>query len=164
MNLLDRLLGHDAWTTRLLLDLSAPLTDEQLDRAFDIGHRTLRATLAHLIHNMETWSALMAGEPIVRQTDPSIPGLIRRLDVAAARLQNVACGVAERGDWDATWVDHLDDPPREKTFGAAIAHVITHSMHHRAQVLYLLRQTGLTNLPEGDVFSWEQHLAPSPES
>src|SRR4051812_12201532 len=76
MNLLDRLLGHDAWTTRQLLDRCTPLSDEQLDRPFDIGHRTLRATLAHLIHNMETWSALMAAEPIVRQTEQTIPGLI----------------------------------------------------------------------------------------
>jgi uncharacterized damage-inducible protein DinB len=30
-------------------------------------------------------------------------------------------------------------------------------MHHRAQVLYMLRQLGLTELPEGDVLSWEQH-------
>jgi hypothetical protein len=26
------------------------------------------------------------------------------------------------------------------------------------QVLYLLRLTGLNNLPEGDVFSWENQL------
>jgi uncharacterized damage-inducible protein DinB len=29
-------------------------------------------------------------------------------------------------------------------------------MHHRAQVLYLLRKLGLEGLPEGDVLSWEQ--------
>ena len=39
----------------------------------------------------------------------------------------------------------------EKTYGGAIAHVITHSMHHRAHLLYMLRQPGLTALPEGDV-------------
>ena len=32
MDLLDRLLGHDAWTTRQLLLLCRGLTDEQLDR------------------------------------------------------------------------------------------------------------------------------------
>jgi len=33
--------------------------------------------------------------------------------------------------------------------------MITHSMHHRAQLLYMLLQLGLEGLPEGDVFSWE---------
>ncbi len=44
MDLLDRLLGHDHWTTERLLTLSQGLTDAQLDQAFDIGHRTVRAT------------------------------------------------------------------------------------------------------------------------
>jgi uncharacterized damage-inducible protein DinB len=155
MDLLDRLLGHDAWTTRNLLEIAAPLTDAQLDRPFEIGHRTLRATFIHIVGNLEVWSALMAGLPIERPTDTSIPGLIRRLDDAAARLRSVARSVADRDGWDERWIDHLDKPPREKTYGAAVAHVITHSMHHRAQVLYLLRLSGVANLPEGDVFSWE---------
>ncbi len=53
MDLLDRLLGHDAWTTRQLLLRCRNLTDEQLDREFDIGHRTVRATLLHVIRNVE---------------------------------------------------------------------------------------------------------------
>ncbi len=87
--------------------------------------------------------------------------LISRLDEAASRLASVARAVADRGAWDERWVDMLDDPPVEKTFGGAIAHVITHSMHHRAQLLYMLRKLGLGDLPEGDVLSWEQQLGPS---
>ncbi|MCA9007923.1 MAG: hypothetical protein KDA70_21820, partial [Planctomycetaceae bacterium] len=60
--------------------------------------------------------------------------------------------------WDEVGLDVLDDPPREKTFGTALAHIITHSMHHRAQLLYLLRLSGVESLPEGDVFSWENRV------
>lgn len=159
MDLLDRLLQHDAWTTRKLLSLCRGLTDEQLDRDFDIGHRTVRATLRHVIRNVEVWSDLMAGQPV--RTEPgaegtSIPALIARLDLAHAHLQKVARAVAQRSGWDEKWLDTLDDPPKEKTYGGAIAHVITHSMHHRAQLLYLLRRLGVQNLPEGDVLSWER--------
>jgi uncharacterized damage-inducible protein DinB len=155
MDLLDRLLAHDAWTTRRLLAICAPLADEVLDREFDIGHRTLRSTFDHLIYNMEVWSALMPGLAVERQADRSIPGLMRRLDAAAARLESMARAVARRNAWDETWLDHLDVPPREKTYGGGIAHIITHSMHHRAQLLYMLRLCGVENLPEGDVLSWE---------
>ncbi|WP_339731062.1 DinB family protein [uncultured Gimesia sp.] len=157
MDLLDRLLGHDAWTTRQLLEICATLTDEQLDQQFDIGHRTLRATLNHIISNMEIWSALMAGDPIERQTDQTIQGMRGRLSVAENRLQSIAVKVQAENGWDHLWTDHLDDPPREKTFGTALAHIITHSMHHRAQVLYMLRLSGVQELPEGDVFSWENN-------
>ena len=155
MDLLDRLLGHDAWTTRQLLLLARGLSDEQLDRDFDIGHRTVRATFEHLIRNMEVWTDLMAGVPVQAAGGRSIDALIERLDRAAADLAHVARSVRDRGGWDDRFVDVLDDPPRQKTFGGGIAHLITHSMHHRAQLLYMLRRLGVTNLPEGDVFSWE---------
>src|SRR5882724_4263395 len=100
MDLLDRLLGHDAWTTRQLLDICATLTDEQLDREFDIGHRTLRSTLDHVIHNMEVWSALMAQQKVERHSDRSIPGLLRRLHAASAQLTLIGRTIADRNGWD----------------------------------------------------------------
>jgi uncharacterized damage-inducible protein DinB len=166
MNLLDRLLGHDAWTTRSLLLRALDLSDEQLDRDFDIGHGSVRAAAAHIIFNVEVWSSLMAGQrpDTSRGSSPedrTIPALISRLDAAASQLSSVANEIAERGAWDDLWIDVLDEPPRRKSYGGAIAHVITHSMHHRAQLLHLLKKLGLTDLPEGDVLSWEQQLAPT---
>ena len=161
MDLLDRLLAHDAWTTREILRLCEPLTDEELDREFDIGHRSVRATLAHLVWNMEVWSGLMTGGFAIAEARKtaaarSIPELKGRLDRAAADLARIARSVSARNGWDEEWIDILDDPPSRKTYGGAIAHVITHSMHHRAQLLYLFRRLGVRDLPEGDVLSWEQ--------
>jgi len=161
VDLLDRLLEHDAWTTRQLLLCCRNLTDEQLDREFDIGQRTVRATLLHIIRNVEVWSDLMSGQPVradqgVRLQGRSVAVLITRLDHATADLKRIARAVDQRGGWDELWVDRLDSPPVEKTYGGGIAHVITHSMHHRAQLLYMLHQLGVEGLPEGDVLSWEQ--------
>lgn len=163
MDLLDRFLGHDSWTTRQLLLCSQSLADGQLDQEFDIGHRTVRATFLHIIRNVEVWSDLMAGRSV--RTDQgeqcrSVAGMIVRLDRAAADLAVIARIVAQRGGWDERWVDHLDNPPAEKTYGGGIAHVITHSMHHRAQVLHMLRRLGVRELPEGDVLSWEKQAGP----
>ena len=155
MNLLDRLLAHDAWTTGQILDICSALKDEQLDHEFDIGHRTIRKTLQHLIHNMETWSALMLNHDTESKTDTTISGMQKRLSIAAENLRQISDRVAKSNAWNEKWIDHLDDPPQEKSYGTAIAHVITHSMHHRAQLLYMLRRTGVQDLPEGDIFSWE---------
>ena len=162
MDLLDRLLGHDAWTTRRCLDLARPLADAELDRPFALGPGSLRATLEHVVRNVEVWTDLMAGRPPrPRPADDDAPGrtiarLTERHERAAADLAALARDVAARGAWDARWLDVLDDPPAEKTFGGAIAHVITHSMHHRAQILWMLKQLGVAGVPEGDVLSWEQ--------
>lgn len=155
MDLLDRFLGHDHWTTKQLLTIAATLSDEQLDRPFDIGHQTIRQTFCHIIRNMEVWSALLCDEqpPSEQSATPSIESLQARLDIAAGMLRKAAMLAKKRDDWDATWIDLIDG--KEKTYGAAIAHIVTHSMHHRAQLLYMLRLAGLNDLPEGDVFSWE---------
>jgi uncharacterized damage-inducible protein DinB len=163
MDLLDRLLGHDAWTTRELLLRSRHLTDDELDREFDIGHGTLRCTFLHIIRNMEVWTDLISGVPVHDDAGAdaggrSIDGRLKRLDVVVPRLQRVARRIADAGQLDELWIDHLDDPPTEKSYGSAIVHLATHGMHHRAQVLFLLRKLGVTGLPEGDAFSWEtQH-------
>jgi uncharacterized damage-inducible protein DinB len=161
LDLLDRLLEHDAWTTRQLIERCHELSDAQLDRRFTIGHRSVRATLEHIIYNMEAWSALMAGEELpgpASEDHQSMAHFSQRLDVAADRLSRVARAVSVRGAWDERWLDVLDQPPAEKTYGGSIAHVITHSMHHRAQLLYMLRRLGVKNLPEGDLLSWEDQL------
>lgn len=166
MDLLDRLLGHDAWTTRQLLERCRNLSNDELDREFDIGHRTVRATFLHIIRNVEIWTDLMSGGEIRPDTKGlpggrSVEGLIERLDRGSTDLAKLARGIAERDAWDEKWVDHLDDPPTEKTFGGAIVHVVTHSMHHRAQLLYMLRRLGVADLPEGDALSWEHQCGAS---
>jgi uncharacterized damage-inducible protein DinB len=153
MELLDRLLAHDSWTTRQLLLHCRELTDDQLDREFDIGHRTVRLTFEHIIHNIEVWSDLMSGRQKRADDGRSVNQLIGRLDRAADDLARISKAIAFRDGWDEMWLDSLDG--NEKTFGGAIAHVITHSMHHRAQLLYMLRILGCQDLPEGDVLSWE---------
>jgi uncharacterized damage-inducible protein DinB len=162
MDLLDRLLGHDVWTTQQLLVICRGLTDEQLDREFDIGHKTVRITLRHMIYNIEAWSDLMAGREM-RKNPPleeaSIAALSARLDRAGAEFARIARGVAGRGAWDEKWRDGRGNPPQELTYGGTIAHVVTHSMHHRAQLLYMLRVLGVENRPEGDVLSWEEQAS-----
>lgn len=162
MDLLDRLLGHDVWTTGELLTICSELSDADLDREFDIGHKTVRATLNHIVFNLEIWSSLMAGEaPLVERGqlphERTVTALVERLGRAGASLASIAREVSSRGGWDETWVDVLDNPPARKTYGNGIAHLVTHSMHHRAQVLYMFRQLGVIDVPEGDVFSWAQH-------
>lgn len=165
MDFLDRLLAHDAWTTRQLLLLAQPLTDAQWDQPFDIGHVTLRATLEHMIFNVETWTALMNGAANPgNQT--AFDGLapeefLARHDAAMAAFTTLAHHMRDAGSWDLLWIDTLDDPPQAKTYGGAIAHVITHNMHHRGEVMHMLHRLGVADVIEGDVLSWEAASANS---
>jgi len=160
MQLLDWLLGHDVWSTRQLLHAAAPLSDAQLDQPFDMDARTLRACLAHIIENTEVWGDLLAGRDPQAQADPargdtSIAGMLHRLSVAGQTFASVARAIEREGRLGELWLDTLDSPPTRKSHGGTITHVLTHSMHHRAQVMYMLERLGVTAHIEGDVLSWE---------
>lgn len=124
MDILDRLLGHDGWTTRQLLIRCHELTDEQLDREFDIGHRSLRRTLLHMIRNMEVWTDLMSGQPVRfdQGSEPigrSVDGLLKRLETVSVELATMATRIVRDGRLDQLWVDYLDNPPTQKSYGGA---------------------------------------------
>jgi uncharacterized damage-inducible protein DinB len=153
MDLLDRLLGHDRWTTARLIDISSGLTDAQLDQEFDIGQRTLRETFVHMIFNVEAWTASMLGQPIDRsRNDRSLAALRDRHERAYATFADFARRMRDERRLDDTFVDHAD---WRNSFGGAIAHVILHNAQHRGEALHILQRLGAPDLPEGDPLEWE---------
>ncbi len=114
-----------------------------------------------MIGNMEIWTDLLYERQAQTQpekkkdTKDTIQALLDRLSGVAQEFATVAKRIARENRSDDVFVDTLDNPPQKKTFGGAIAHIITHNMHHRAQVLYLMEQLGLRDHIEGDVLSWE---------
>lgn len=163
MDLLDRLLGHDVWSTRQLMLQSKPLSDAQLDQSFDVDSRSLRECFVHIVQVIETWNDLLYERPVrssdeLRAKPRTLDGLIVRLEEAEGELAQIARKIASENRWDDTFMDVLDNPPRRKTFGGTIAHVITHSMHHRAQAMYMMEQLGIKDHIEGDVLGWEDAM------
>jgi uncharacterized damage-inducible protein DinB len=141
LDLLDRLLEHDAWTTRRVLEFAQTLSDEQLDQVFDIGHRTFRETARHMVGNIEVWTDLMAGRPMrqMPSASPSLVDLQRRFEAAYSDFAQVACATRDAGQLNGLYVDVLDEPPHM----------------HRAELLHMLERLGVRGLIEGDVLSWE---------
>jgi uncharacterized damage-inducible protein DinB len=159
MDLLDRLLGHDRWTTAQLLEHCRELRSEQWTQPFDLGHQSLEATFQHMLGNVRVWTDLMAERPVRRSSDEALTSaddLLITWQRVYDEFATLARQIGDQGRWDATYIDVLDDPPQPKTFGGTIAHVITHNMQHRAEVIHLLTRLGLANVLEGDVLSWEQ--------
>src|SRR4051812_17136749 len=117
MDLLDRLLGHDAWTTRQLLKLSEPLGRDELYRSFEVGHGSLHETFVHMIDDVEVWTSLMNGDEIDRDAVSwdalSVSELIGRHDAASSAFAVLARRVRDEGREDERWFDVLDSPPRE---------------------------------------------------
>jgi len=162
MNMLDRLLGHDLAATQEILQLCLDLSDEDMDRDFDVGWRTLRKTLNHMIGNIEVWIDLMMGRPVRPASGKVSTGeLLVRLNQSYTEFAQFAKQIEHDGRLDELWIDVLDKPPVQKSFGGAIGHVITHNMHHRAELQHILHRLGVTDVPEGDLMAWDQQNRPT---
>jgi uncharacterized damage-inducible protein DinB len=159
MDLLDRLIAHDTWTTRQLLLACQPLSDELLDREFEIDHKSLRETFVLMIDNLDVWTDLLHERPVQEKAGSSIPQLIERLSLASREFSKLAHKISREARFDDSFLDSLDKPPKLKTYGGTIGHVITHNMHHRAHIMVLMEKVGLKDHIEGDLLSWESQSA-----
>jgi uncharacterized damage-inducible protein DinB len=155
MTILDRLLGHDAWTTRQLLLRCQTLPDEQMQREFDIDNKSLSATFGHIIGAMEFHTDRLLGRtsPDADRQDDSVQGMLLRLTAVAKDFAAFATKVEREGREDDMMTNENNENLR--TLGGVIAHVLTHNMHHRAQAMYIMDKLGMTDIIEGDVLGWE---------
>ncbi len=162
MDLLDLLLDHDHWATARLLEVSGGLSDAQLDQEFDIGHRTLRATFAHMIFNVPFWTAFLAGHPTdggysadVQPDDRALTALRDHHERSYAAFARVARRLRDEQRLDETFVDHY---AVRKSMGGTILMVTAHNTEHRTEVLHILARFGVHDLPEVDLGVWDYLL------
>ena len=162
MDLLDLLLDHDHWATARLLEASGGLTDAQLDREFDIGHRTLRATFGHMIFNVPFWTAFLAGHSAdggysadAQPYDRSLAALRDHHERASAAFATVARRLRDEQRLADTFVDHY---AVRKSCGGTILMVVAHNTEHRTEVLHILERLGVPDLPEVDLGVWDYLL------
>jgi uncharacterized damage-inducible protein DinB len=153
VDILDRMLEHDRWATDQLLAASAGLPDAQLDQPFDIGHHTLRATLEHLVFNIEAWTAITAQTPLQRfPPGPSLAEIAARFDRAQTAFAALARRLRDDALLDAMFTDHFDEA---QSYGAAVIHVLLHNEGHRTEILHLLARLGVNDPPEVDHALWD---------
>jgi uncharacterized damage-inducible protein DinB len=178
-DLIRRLHQHRMWATHGLLDAVRPLSDEQLRQQFAIGQGSAWQTLTHLLAAEYVWlEALSGNEAALLPGDVAgqLPGnqagtgAIRTLDELVIRWQEV----------DRRWNQYLasltDESLDEIVYkistssGAGkrhgtrradiLLHVCTHAQYTTAQLLNMLRQLGVSPLPDVMLISLARQQAP----
>jgi AraC family transcriptional regulator len=168
MDLTDRMLEHDLWLTRRLLDIAATLPGEELDRPIDVEPfapwsfpsetPTIREMLDRLVFSKETWTASLAGRAEAEPGGTSLDELRGRLERYGREFAAAVRDIRDRGAWDTAFVDAVCDPPQTFTFGAMVAHVLTWSAHRRYVLIGALHRLG-ADVGSGDPIEWERRAA-----
>ena len=149
---LDVLLAHDSWATDQILSAMRALSDEQLDRPFEMGLGSLRATIIHMIDAIGGWHTALVGTNDYQPLDPKAS-----VDAIAGKHATVSRAIASLGKagpvgdvMRASRATRSISAPR----GVLVTHFLTHGTHHRAQALNMLRRLGVQSLPQSSVMQW----------
>ena len=146
--MIQRLLEYSVWANAEVLNAAAMVSEEQLDRALEIGPGagSLRRVLTHTWAGEDMWLRRWRAEP-----DPRWPDENEVFSVAQLRLRFEKTR-AERDAFTATLRE--DALARVQTyrdsrgglFRATLADMllqgIVHSIHHRAQATNAIRRLG----------------------
>ncbi len=148
------LLNHNEWANNRLIKLTESLpADEPFHRAFPMGEGSFHATLIHIAGAMAHWSDRLddriPGEPIEDQQF-TINQLQPLFDTSHKLFKTIVHEIIATDRLDEMMVH--PEAPKPFTRRVAIHHVLTHSGHHRAQALNMLRHIlNTTDLPDTDV-------------
>lgn len=173
MDLTDRLIGHDMWLTKRILEKAQTLTDAQLDApmsrpeqpvCFEEPEKTLRDVLIKLVFMKEVWLYGVNGRALPDQTDTSIGNLRKRCDAAFGEFETLVKRVRDDNLWDTRFVDIGCEPPETFTYGGVIAHVWTFSTFRLTVALREMQRLGVTDLGYGDPIAWEMSVIDNAQS
>jgi uncharacterized damage-inducible protein DinB len=150
----DTLLQQDRWATGALLDACAALTDDQLDREFEMGLGTLRRTITHTLAAKRAWTDVLNEASIRDRLEEGPPRSVAELRDLAQTIDDEFDQAATAKPLEST-VD-AERGGRSFSFVRAhiLTHVATHAFHHRAQCQNMLRRLGVEKLPQSSVIEW----------
>jgi uncharacterized damage-inducible protein DinB len=137
-------------TRERVFDAVRPLPPEQHQRRFDIGLKTIASTLTHLmVPPYDQW-------PIKYEAPPPFAVIEKTWRDQSKRIRGV---VAAERDWNRkiTWLSFPDDTRGNKRFhitctaGDLFTQLALHEVHHRAQIMAMLRELGPPTMPLEDL-------------
>ncbi len=135
--------AYSDWATNRLYKVAQPLTDDQLDRPFDLGVGALRKTLLHLAQAEQWWLDNWTLGPghLFPPFDERVPvaEITHRFDQTAAQRNQMLARMTD-ADLQRT-VTATPRPGVQRSFplGVTMLQLCCHGTHHRAQALNMLR-------------------------
>ena len=134
------------WANGRMLEAMAGLSDESLDRTFDIGSGTLRRTMLHVRDAEQWWLGNWMHGP--QQLFPpmeegaALPEIRRRIAQTATDRRAYMQALSSEDLKRTIKAQPVAGVFRTLTLGESMLQLCTHGTHHRAQALNMLRRLG----------------------
>ncbi len=160
-DLLDAQMAHNEWATEQLLDACAALGDDQWHAKFEIGIGSLHDSFVHLIGAMWVWTDTLGQRTPRPWIDEAPRRSIEELRAMHRTAAADLASVARLGPMDQTLTRERQGKVTSYQRQVILGHVLTHAMHHRAQMLNMLRRLGVNPLPQSSMVEWSRAGCPA---
>lgn len=156
--LLQQLAAYNVWANQLLLELIYKLPEEQLQKELPSSFPSIHRTLLHMLDAESIWWQRMRLQENTIAPSASFNGSTIELGQQLQQQNRL---------WES-WVlaatpaalDHVFlyyNSKREhfkQPIYQMITHVLNHGTYHRGQLVTMLRQLGVTKIPQTDFGYW----------
>ncbi len=179
VTLVRRLHEHRNWVNQKLLAAAADLNDEQLLRTLPIGQGSVWSSLLHLYAAEYVWLGTLLGDSAASCPGDEV-GKLPGNQQGEDGIQTLPALVKRWQSLNTRWSDHLNTltaadldktiyrvstssngGQKRATYQSDILlHVCTHAHYTTAQVINMLRQLGITNLPDPMLISMARSQHP----
>lgn len=137
---------YDRWANDRILAKLIDLPDEALDRKFEMGPGSLRETMRHVYGADRIWYERIGGPNSASKPLPKDINSTAQLIDAAHQLDDARsgwlAGLSEEAVRQPIDYKNMMGEPYTNKLCDILLHVCTHGIHHRAQVMAMLRQLG----------------------
>jgi uncharacterized damage-inducible protein DinB len=152
-SLLADAFDHHVWATLQVLDLLAPLSEEQLATTVPGTFGTILDTARHLVGSDRWYLFVQSGGAVdqIEEDTMSIAELRSAMEPNAGFWHDI---LARNPDPDAELTYTRDDGSKAyATWGVRLAQVVDHGTDHRSQIFTALTTLGIEP-PEIDLWAW----------
>ncbi|MBS1759178.1 MAG: DinB family protein [Bacteroidetes bacterium] len=159
--LLYEMSAYNLWATQRLLSVVASLTEEQLQKILPSSFGSVKKTLLHIWNAESIWWQRMKLQERILAPSENFEGEIKTLHneilIQSTMWKDWTEGASEMMlehvlQYHNTKKEYFKQPCWQIVF-----HVFNHTNYHRGQLVNMLRQLNIENIPATDFIVWSRH-------
>jgi uncharacterized damage-inducible protein DinB len=149
---------YNLWANRLLAAVVSGLSENAADALITSSFPTVKKTVLHVLSAEHIWLSRLSDPANVQwlgdSADGPISDVCAKWIAASEKLVEYVSGLSEADLQEWMTYNDLRANMRGEPCHLILLHVFNHSTSHRGQLITMLRQLGITTIPQTDFIAY----------
>jgi uncharacterized damage-inducible protein DinB len=155
---------YNAWANGMFLSTLHSLDEETLDQEIISSFSSIRKTIYHMWGAEDVWLQRLqrVERPVwkVLSFQGSFAEVCLMWAEASQGLISYISELPNGASFDRTIpVVNMKGERYDDVIGDVLMHIFNHSTYHRGQIVTMLRQIGITSIPQTDLIAYARHAS-----